>query len=130
MQIDDLSDDVFEEIENPVEAAEEEIVAIEPEDVEESHKFDFSLHREENKNVKEVSVEVVAREDIECSEEDEEQPEFSLFQSNVLYLCFFSGALICLALDVTVQINRKPRGTELVEFLLDTLYIVASSILQ
>ena len=40
-------------------------------------------------------------------EMEKEEPEFSLYQSNMLYLFFISGALICLALDITVQINRR-----------------------
>ena len=36
-----------------------------------------------------------------------EEPEFSLYQSNILYLLFISGAVICLALDIMVQINRR-----------------------
>ena len=47
----------------------------------------------------------------ECEEEEpemeKEEPEFSLYQSNMLYLFFISGALICLALDITVQIKRR-----------------------
>ena len=47
----------------------------------------------------------------DCTEEEKEaekeEPEFSLYQSNMLYLFFISGALICLALDITVQINRR-----------------------
>ena len=45
----------------------------------------------------------------DCKEEEmeKEEPEFSLYQSNMLYLFFISGALICLALDITVQINRR-----------------------
>ena len=40
-------------------------------------------------------------------EKEKDEPEFSLYQSNILYLFFISGALICLVLDITVQINRR-----------------------
>ena len=60
---------------------------------------------------KEISVKDVKHEDKMKEKEKEEmekaEPEFSLYQSNVLYLFFISGAIICLALDITVQINRS-----------------------
>ena len=43
----------------------------------------------------------------EIQEKEKGEPEFSLYQSNILYLLFMSGAVICLALDITVQINRR-----------------------
>ena len=43
----------------------------------------------------------------ETEKMEKAEPEFSLDQSNILYLLFITGATICLGLDITVQINRR-----------------------
>ena len=84
------------------------------------HNFSFQLEDIEYfsdevfEEESEISEKSIKRENemTECEEdkkemEKKEEPEFSLQQSNILYLLFISGAAICLALDIMVQVNRR-----------------------
>ena len=84
------------------------------------HNFSFQLEDIEYfsdevfEEESEISEKSIKREHAmkECEEdkkemEKKEEPEFSLQQSNILYLLFISGAAICLALDIMVQVNRR-----------------------
>ena len=76
-----------------------------------SHQIDIEYLSDEVFEDPEKSTEIEHNEVIDIpSEEEENEPEFSLIQSNILYLFFISGALLCLALDVTVQMNRKNKS--------------------
>ena len=76
-----------------------------------THQIDIEYLSDEVFEDPEKSTEIEHNEVIDIpSEEEENEPEFSLIQSNILYLFFISGALLCLALDVTVQMNRKNKS--------------------